>query len=181
MDHLKKNWARLILWGVLAAAPGLALADQTSQASPESLCANTDGSTPPTVRIPACTALLSDGGLTADQQSMVLSNRAWSNSLLGKMAEARADYNRAITLSPNSHVAHNELALFELRLGNLDAALAEYEIALRLRPNAPYSLYGRGIALIRKGRAKDGEDDLAKARLGDSHVDETFASIGMKP
>jgi lipoprotein NlpI len=180
MDHFTK-FAGLVTLCALAAAPRGAWADQNPQASPDSLCANTDGSTLPSVRVPACTALLQAGGLNADQQALVLSNRAWSNSLLGKMSEARADYDRAIALSPNSHVAHNELALFELRIGNLDAAIAEYEIALRLRPDAPYSLYGRGIALIRKGRPKEGEDDLAKARLGDSHVDATFASIGMKP
>lgn len=180
MDHLTKV-ACLALFGALVSTAAPTWADGTSPSAPEPLCANIEGSTPPSVRVTACTALLRAGGLTGDQQAMVLSDRAWSNSLLGKMAEARADYARAIEVSPNSHVAHNELALFNLRTGQFDAAIAEYEIALRLRPDAPYSLYGRGLALIRKGREKEGQDDLAKARLGDGHVDQVFAGIGLRP
>jgi lipoprotein NlpI len=164
----------------LAAAPA-AFADGAAPTSPEVLCENVDGHTPPAVRVAACSTLLKAGGLTPDQQAMVLTNRAWSLSLQGKMADARSDYERAIAVSPDSHIAHNELALFDLRTGQVDAAIAEYDIALRLRPDAPFSLYGRGLALIRKGQQQMGEDELAKARRADSHVDDVFRGIGLTP
>jgi lipoprotein NlpI len=165
----------------LSASPRAARADTTSQASPNVLCANQDGTTPPTARVAACSVLLKEANLGPDLESTLLTNRAWSLSLLGKMGEARADYERAIALTPDSHVAHNELALFYLRTGQLDKAIAEYEIALRLRPGAAYSLYGEGIAYLRKGDQTRGGDNLAKARLADSNVDRVFESIGVRP
>jgi len=162
-------------------SPLAARADSTSQVSPTVLCANQDGTTPPAARVTACTTLLREPDLGPDLESTLLTNRAWSLSLLGKMSDARADYERAIALTPDSHVAHNEYALFYLRTGQFDKAIAEYEIALRLRPGAAYSLYGEGIAYIRKGDAARGDDDLAKARLADSNVDRVFQSIGVRP
>jgi len=162
-------------------APIAALADTSSQVSPAVLCANQDGSTPPAARVTACSTLLKQPDMTPEFESTVRTNRAWAFSLLGRMGDARADYDRAVALTPNSHVAHNELALFYLRTGQLDKAIAEYEVALRLRPGAAYSLYGEGIAYIRKGDQARGEDNLAKARLADNNVDRVFESIGVRP
>jgi len=179
---------RVIVFRVMAAlasltwlSPVAASADTTSQVAPNVLCANQDGSTPPAARVTACSTLLREPDLGPDLESTLLTNRAWAFSLLGKMGYARADYERAIALTPDSHVAHNELALFYLRLGQFDKAIAEYEVALRLRPGAAYSLYGEGIAYIRKGDQTRGDDNLAKARLADSNVDRVFESIGVRP
>jgi lipoprotein NlpI len=166
---------------LLALAPGAARADAISEAPPAAVCANQDGSAQPAARVTACSSLLRGGDLGPDLESTVLTNRAWALSLLGKMGDARADYERAISLTPNSHVAHNELGLFFLRTGQFDKAIAEYEIALRLRPGAAYSLYGEGLAYIRKGDEARGDDNLAKARLADSNVDRVFAGIGLRP
>jgi lipoprotein NlpI len=165
----------------LALTPAISLADATNPASSAALCANASGQTPPEARVTACSAMLSAGGLTPDQEAIVLTNRAWSLSLQGKMGESRLDYERALGLGPASHVVHNEYALFLLRMGQIDAAIAQYDIALKLRPDAPYSLYGRGLALIRKGEVRAGQDDLAKARRADSKVDEVFRGIGLQP
>jgi lipoprotein NlpI len=175
----------LSAFGVIAAltsfAPRLARADAVGQTSPAVLCANQDGTTPAAARVTACSTLLREPALGPDLESTLLTNRAWALSLLGKMGDARADYERAIALTPDSHVAHNELALFYLRTGQLDKAIAEYEVALKLRPGAAYSLYGEGIAYIRKGDTARGQDNLAKARLSDSNVDRVFESIGVRP
>jgi len=175
-----------IAYGVIALlttslAPLASRADTVSQVSPAVLCANQDGSTPPAARVSACSTLLKEPDVGPDLQSTLLTNRAWSLSLLGKMGDARADYERAIALTPDSHVAHNEFGLFYLRTGQFDKAIAEYEVALRLRPGAAYSLYGEGIAYIRKGDQARGEDNLAKARLADSNVDRVFQGIGVQP
>jgi lipoprotein NlpI len=179
------NTTSAIAFGVIAVlaslAPRPASADATSQTPPAVLCANQDGTTPAAARVTACSTLLREPGLGPDLESTLLTNRAWSLSLLGKMGDARADYERAIALTPDSHVAHNEYGLFLLRIGQLDQAIAEYEVALKLRPGAAYSLYGEGIAYIRKGDPTRGQDNLAKARLADSNVDRVFQSIGVRP
>jgi lipoprotein NlpI len=174
-----------LAFGVIALLTGLpplaTRADTTSQQSPNVLCANQDGTTPPAARVAACSTLLREPDLGPDLESTILTNRAWASSLLGKMGDARADYERAIALTPDSHVAHNEYALFLLRLGQLDQAIAQYDIALKLRPGAAYSLYGQGVAYLRKGDQARGDDNLAKARLADSNVDRVFQAIGVRP
>ena len=97
------------------------------------------------------------------------------------MSEARADYENALDLTPSSHVAHNEMGLFLLRLGDFDVAIAQYNTALNLRPGAAYSLYGRGIAYLRKGETQRGEEDIAEARSADHGVDAVFKEIGVRP
>ncbi|MDE2357683.1 MAG: tetratricopeptide repeat protein, partial [Alphaproteobacteria bacterium] len=144
-------------------------------------CANTPGGISPRIRVEACTRILGSGSLSAETRAATLLNRAWSLSLQDRMAEARADYESALDLTPNSHVAHNEMGLFLLRTGDYDNAIAQYDTALRLRPGAAYSLYGRGVAYLREGKTDKGQADLAEARLADSHVDEVFQSIGVRP
>jgi lipoprotein NlpI len=162
-----------------SAGPLLAQGADVSVFWPE--CRNTNWNVAAADRITACTRILKLGDLTADQKSDALVNRAWSYSLIGRMADARADYDGAIALTPKSHTAFNERALFNLRLGRLDDAIADYDMALSLRPGAPFSLYGRGIAFLRKGDETRGRDDLASARRADSSVDETFRKIGVTP
>jgi lipoprotein NlpI len=144
-------------------------------------CRNTSWQVAAADRVPACTRILEVGLLSPAQRSEALVNRAWSYSLIGRMTDARADYDRAIELTPKSHMAFNERALFRLRIGELDGAIADYDMALSLRPNAPFSLYGRGIAFTRKGDQVRGEADLAAARHADSGVDEIFRKIGVSP
>jgi len=66
-----------------------------------------------------------------------------------------------------------------LRLGDLDGAIADYDAALRARPDLAWSIYGRGIARLRKGREADGVRDLAAARAIDPSIGERFAAIGI--
>ena len=173
-------YATLGLASLILLGAGLARSADISSAPPAALCEDRDGHTPADVRLTACSALLNAGDLTKDQEAEVRTNRAWAFSLQGKMADARIDYLRSLELTPDSHVAHNEMGLFLLRTGQFDDAIAEYDIALRLRPGAAYSLYGRGLAYERKGDQARGEADLAKARLADSNVDAVFRSIGVR-
>jgi tetratricopeptide (TPR) repeat protein len=162
----------------LAAPAPRVIAAQTSDAP---VCENRGGQASPGARVAACSAILTSGGLTPGQESMARVNRAWAFSLQGRMADARADYDRAIELNPSSHIVHNERALFYLRSGRLDDAIAEYDTALALDPDAAFSLYGRGLAWLRKGDVRRGGDDLARARRADGNVDEAFRRIGMTP
>jgi lipoprotein NlpI len=144
-------------------------------------CLNTHWDVSAAERVTACTKILKLGTLTPDQQSQVLLNRAWSYSHIQRMADARADYDRAIALTPKSHVAYNERGLFNLRIGRLDEAIADYDMALSFQPGAAYSLYGRGLAFLRKGDENRGQADLTAARRADSSVDEVFKKIGVTP
>jgi lipoprotein NlpI len=145
------------------------------------VCANTPGNVAAATRVAACTRILDGGGLSTQQQVETLVARAWSLSLLHRMADARADYDKAIEIDPRSHVAYNERGLFHLRLGEFDAAITDYDMALSFRPDAAFSLYGRGLAYLRKGDAAHGNDDLAAARRQETDVDQIFQDIGLRP
>jgi tetratricopeptide (TPR) repeat protein len=59
-----------------------------------------------------------------------------------------------------------------------DLAIADYDAALRLRPDWAEALYGRGIAKMQKGDAADGKADVAKATAIDAQVAKKFARHG---
>jgi 4-amino-4-deoxy-L-arabinose transferase-like glycosyltransferase len=56
----------------------------------------------------------------------------------GQYSEAAQDYQRAIEIRPQSHVAHYNLAKVFLQLGDRSQAAAEAKIAVSLHPSADY-------------------------------------------
>ncbi len=66
-----------------------------------------------------------------------------------------------------------------LKLGQLDKAMADYSDALDINPKLPTSLYGRGIARLRKGDRR-GSTDIAAAKAIDADIATEFARYGIK-
>ncbi len=77
----------------------------------------------------------------------------WPNtlSLLHRLDAAERAYRRSLELAPNDYQVHNNLGtVFEVR-GQYDEALAEYETALRLNPEAAESYRNRAMIRLRWG------------------------------
>jgi len=70
--------------------------------------------------------------------------------------------------------------LIYLKLGDYDQAIASYDETLKLDPKYADSLYGRGIAKLRKGDTSDGNADIAPAKAIKPDVAEDFAGYGVK-
>jgi hypothetical protein len=68
-----------------------------------------------------------------------------------------------------------------LRLGDYDKSIADYDDALKLAPKNAWSLYGRGVAKIRKNKIADGEADVAHATALSSTVADEFQHRGITP
>ena len=68
-------------------------------------------------------------------------------------------------------------ALVYLRLGRLEAALSDYDLALKFRPHSAYSLYARGLVLARLGRSGPAAEDHADALRLDATIAEYFHTI----
>jgi tetratricopeptide (TPR) repeat protein len=68
-------------------------------------------------------------------------------------------------------------ALVYLRLGRLKEALADYDLALKLRPYSVHSLYGRAIVLARLDRAQPADEDRAAALRIDATIADYFHVI----
>jgi protein O-GlcNAc transferase len=54
-----------------------------------------------------------------------------------RIAEAIANYQKAIKLKPNLAAAHRSLGVAYTKIGQVDKAAKEYETYLKLQPDAP--------------------------------------------
>jgi tetratricopeptide (TPR) repeat protein len=66
------------------------------------------------------------------------------------------------------------------QLGQADQALTEYNKALKNAPNAPTSLYGRGVAKLMKGDTSGSTADFDAAKRGMPRIAEEFTKVGVQ-
>ena len=60
-------------------------------------------------------------------------------------------------------------------------AIADYNEALKINPKNAWSLYGRGLAELRKGMTAQGDADIAAAKALAPHLPEFAQRIGVSP
>ncbi len=97
------------------------------------------------------------------RQSAALNGRCWARAQLGQeLPRALSDCNASLRLK-NNPITLDSRGLVELRLGDYDRAIADYDAALAMAPKQDWSLYGRGIAKIRTGQTAAGQADIAAA------------------
>ena len=83
------------------------------------------------------------------------------------------DCNEALKFRSNEVDALDTRALVFLKLGKLDQAIADYDAALKLNPAFARSLYGRGVARLKKGDA-NGTEDINSAVNSNANIVEEF-------
>jgi tetratricopeptide (TPR) repeat protein/predicted aspartyl protease len=115
-----------------------------------------------------------------------LNGRCWARALQGQeLAAALSDCNAALKLSakqsPISASVLNSRGLVRLRLGDYDKAIADYDDALKLVPKSAWSLYGRGVAEMRRKRVPEGQADIAAATAIRAPVADEFKRRGIIP
>ncbi len=59
-------------------------------------------------------------------------------------------------------------------------AVADYDAALRIKPNQASSLYGRGIGKLRVGKTVEGNNDIAAAKVINAGIAEEFVGYGIR-
>jgi tetratricopeptide (TPR) repeat protein/predicted aspartyl protease len=80
------------------------------------------------------------------RQSVALNGRCWTRALSGRdLPLALKDCDAALRRE-KSPAYFDSRGLVELRMGQYDRAIADYDEALRLAPRIAWSLYGRGLA-----------------------------------
>jgi tetratricopeptide (TPR) repeat protein len=120
------------------------------------------------------------------RMASALNSRCWERALLGQdLTSALADCNGALKLTDKSSPSFGGIldsrALVRLRMGDFDKSIADYDDSLTLIPKNAWSLYGRGIAKIRKHRIAEGEADMAAAKAIWAPVEEQFKRRGITP
>lgn len=78
--------------------------------------------------------------------------------------EAVARFSRVVAKEPDNADAHNLLGYSQRSAGNLDAAIASYERALKLNPKHRGALEYSGIAFVRSGNLARAQENLAKLK-----------------
>jgi tetratricopeptide (TPR) repeat protein len=76
---------------------------------------------------------------------------------------ALSDCNGALRQRPGDTSIIDSRAMVELRMGNIDKAIQEYDLVIGERPKSGWSLYGRGVARQRKGDAAGAKADFEAA------------------
>ncbi len=118
--------------------------------------------------------------------SVALNGRCWAKALLGEdLARAQSDCSAALRLAPKSSSLYVQTlehrGFVRLRLGDYDKSIADYNDSLKLAPQDARSLYGRGIAKIRRQKTAEGQADLAAAVKLSPQVGDEFARRGITP
>ena len=66
-----------------------------------------------------------------------------------------------------------------LKLGQPDQALVDYDEALKLTPNSPAALYGRGVAKLMKGDVAASNADFELAKDIKPSIADEFNKLGV--
>jgi tetratricopeptide (TPR) repeat protein len=107
-------------------------------------------------------------------------NRCWARAVTGALKLALADCNQAIRLAPPGNAATFESRGFIfMKMTNFDAAVSDYEAALRRNPSLAGALYGRGVAKLLNADGT-GEADIAAAKALQSDIAEEYGRYGMR-
>jgi tetratricopeptide (TPR) repeat protein len=90
-----------------------------------------------------------------------------------------ADCNEALRLMPGNVATLYSRAFIFLKMTQFDAAVSDYDAALRVEPQVAFALYGRGLARIRNEDAS-GESDVAAAKALQADIAEEYARYGVQ-
>ncbi|MBM3526733.1 MAG: tetratricopeptide repeat protein [Alphaproteobacteria bacterium] len=116
-------------------------------------------------------------------QSRLWGQRCWSRAVVGKqLREALDDCNKASSLSPKIPQIFAYRGFVNLKLGQFDKALSDYDTAFLLTkiPDHADWLYGRGVTKVRKGDIAGGNADIARAKTIKADIAEEYAKYGIK-
>jgi tetratricopeptide (TPR) repeat protein/predicted aspartyl protease len=116
--------------------------------------------------------------------AIALSGRCKARAMLGQdLSAALKDCNAAISRGgkPQNPDFLDNLGLVRFRLGDYDKSIGEYDAALKIRPKNAWTLYGRGLAKLKKNNRSEGEADIAAAVALAPRVAETYQKMGLAP
>lgn len=118
----------------------------------------------PDLALSACTALIASGQLSGDDLVKVLNNRGLAYSNKAGYDQAIQDFDRALTLSPDTVEALNNRGLAFEQKGDFDRAVEDYDRAIRLQPGYAHAFNNRGLLYAeRKGDHNHAIQDFNQA------------------
>ncbi len=123
-----------------------------------------------------------DANRKDDRLPEVLSSRCAARAMANKELDlALADCNIALKKGTRNSQDYDNRALVFLRLANYDKAIVDYKASEKLQPKKPWTLYGLGLAEIKKGLKADGDKDIQAAVAINPAIAQMFGRIGLTP
>ena len=110
------------------------------------------------------------------------SARCWVRAMSpGQAQQALADCEQALKIKAGVPDVLDTRGFVYLKLNQFDNAIKDYDAALKGDPRLAGSLYGRGIAKLRKGDRNGGSSDISAARQIRADIADEFGRYGLKP
>ncbi len=111
-----------------------------------------------------------------------LNGRCWTRALAGKELDlALADCDAAMKQGLRVSNVMDSRGLVLLRLGRVDEAITQYDRAIQAQPKNAWSLYGRGLAKLKKGQKAGGDADVQAAIALQPNMAAVARSYGVAP
>lgn len=112
--------------------------------------------------------------------SIAFIDRGVCHEKAGRDDLAVRDYSAHLEMEPRSQYGLELRGALYFRARQYDRALADFGQALVVNPSAPAALYGRGVAKLKTGDVRGGEEDVEIAKAMRSRVAEQMAERGVK-
>ena len=110
-----------------------------------------------------------------------LNARCWARVIIGQqLQQALSDCSESLRIRPNDAYTLDSREFAYLNLGRLDAAIADFNAALEINSRLPSSLYGRGLAKLKKGDRAGANADMAAAKAIKADIAQELARDGIK-
>ena len=114
-----------------------------------------------------------------DAMANALDSRCWVRAQWNRdLDRALADCNQSLRLQRNAETFDSR-GFVHLRLGQIDDAISDYNTALRLRPQTPWSLYGRSLAERSQGKLAVSDADMKLAVQLAPELPDRAAELGL--
>ncbi|MGC1447782.1 MAG: tetratricopeptide repeat protein [Xanthobacteraceae bacterium] len=127
----------------LSIAPAAALTDKDKS--------DCEQMTAPSLKVAACTRILSAANLPADLQAFGHHHRGVGLLLQGKYDDAIVEFNAALKADPSYAKSYNSRGNAWRAKGEVDFAIADFNAAIGLDPNFAFPYNGRASAYADKG------------------------------
>jgi tetratricopeptide (TPR) repeat protein len=101
--------------------------------------------------------------------------------LAQELSKALSDCNRAVQDRPGIPFPLESRGLLHVRLRNFDKAIADLDKVIAVQPRNAWALYSRGLAKLGAGRNKEGDADIAAAKVAGPGDVQNAVSRGLVP
>ena len=123
---------------------------------------------------------LQDLAIDRPDDVTILNSKCWLAGIWSyNVDEAKPICDEAVTLSGQSASVIDSRALLNYRLGDLDAAMADIDLALTKEPGIAATRYLRGLIRLERGDSKGREDILHATRIS-PEIERRYEAYGLK-